>query len=1484
MSLTERPVHSDLKTMLVNNEPCQYAHLVKFERPSKPDAITGLVSTAKQRYTYITDASIDVSFDDGSTDLQGNANGTQVYLANKLLRVGTITEQTKAVASSTSIVVDGNALGATITSNVNIASAGTDLWDITFLAPVTSEDVMYAGFREGDKVTINGTAVNIKAFRSGNVIRVSKIDTNLVAVTNQSVTLKISSEEIISILLNKNSSDYASFINREVYIHRAYFRNGVVVGTPILIFKGIIHNVTFQDSDSDITVTWGLNSHWGDFAQVKGRITSDSFHRALNENGAPQPVSTIKPLYAYDKGFQHAETSIHLLSTYTVMIEKMDVKAKSGFFGIGAKVKVKKYFVPEDRHVNLDFELNAKSIPVVYGVRMLDGIGVFADTLASDSSTVYIVTALCEGEIGGIYDIIIEGNSLICNDQADFDARSTQTSDNTIPLVCRGRADRGDALGGQIITSGTPYFYYNSSGEQASLAYNYTYAANYYMSPYDYGLYNYSAPTQYNTYGVVDGETISLTSPQEIFIDFFSGKTGQKASAQLSNIAYNKQFKVQTSYWIGSNSGEYWGPNHRLLDTAYVVGKYKIKEGETTVPDIKYIVRGKVINCYNYDYSYIHDRKASSESEANFKLGDTVSLYRSDNNALINNGVQIIDKWTFRNPDGTQNTRFRFSATPSLGYDVNGVPSITKFYMKNGANQTWTMTTYNHNLVPSSLVPGPISSTISSVNVGGASIVVNFGSNSYMSVYNDSLEASPSFQVVDAQYGRLSKGDLFPDAILTGTATSTSLTIAGYTTAMYGPEASAILSNFPSALLVSKNTIRLPASANGTDSYYVGDIIEVTRHNTTTGKSIVQTAEITGYNGANKIATIGTIWDFIPTSTDYVRVFPKYADERVSINPAIQTLDYMTSKTYGRGLEITKDVDLPSFNETARKCDTQSNVTVAVASSTTGLVAGDIYKLLSDGEFQWQGTVNNIFTYGSTTFVEFVDCIGKMSNKWNSWKVWKKGNIVYNSNYNFYYIGGSGGTVTTEPSHLSGTIDPDGGATAITYTTNIAIQKVSGAGPANITMDLSNGNFVRSVRNGQKISGYSLYDSDDVSYWRLSGWDEHEQRYVTKNQSNLVIDTGAPLFDNTNSLLEHYNGILRYSSGKYYLDVEEAEGAIQTTDIRTITTDDIVGKIQLSDEGIRGAFNSLTAAFADPGNKFEARSVSFFNSDYLKIDRNVPKKGNLSIPGITNYYNCRLLADGFLNKSRYGLTINMTIRTHGILLLAGTVIQVIYPRYDWISPGKKFRIESITYHPDGLSDIVAKEYDDSFYSASSIRSTALSGPTGAVNTGLLSPTNLIVTSADTQDELLNGVELFWDNNPNVNPSNCYTEIYGGLSPTLYIDVISITSTTTFTTTAPHGLVPGMPIFPKIVSNGLDSEAIYYVLTTPTSTTFTLSSTKTGTTPATFTDGAGLEIKFRTATLLATVAVPIRSYVDNVVNEGTGRVEKYYWVRHKVNQV
>lgn len=1465
MSTTERPVDVALKTMLVNNEPFQYAHLIKFERPSRPDALSGLVSTAAQRYTYLTDASINVSFDDGSTNLSGAPNGTQTYLSNKVLSIGSIQEQIKATSSTTSLVLDGTGLGAYIKADVTITGSGP--WDISISAPYTINDFLAAGFREGDKVAItipNNTTVklNINSFRANNVIRVTKVDDDLISGPVTGCEFSLASEEVISILLDKNSTEYSSFINREVYIYRAYFTDGVMVGSPTCIFKGIINGVSFEDSEPSIKVTWSLASHWADFGQVKGRLTSDSSHRALDSNGVPQVNSALKPIYAYDKGFIHAETSIKLLAKYSVQVQGTpDVESKKGFLGIGASVKVKQNLVKEDRFTNLDFQIQAKAIPVIYGVRKAEGIPIFADTDKSNSNEVYAAVALSEGEIGGIYDVYIDGNSLICNDKADYDARNTST--DKVELVCRGNSSNGDVLQGQRPNTILQPFY-TTSGERISIR-DETIANNPYAWIARLISGTLSGNSTTNSYGLIDGDILQLDSPQNITLEVFTGKTGQKASTQLATKAFNKEFKIQTSYWTGSDTYEYWGPNHRLLDTAYVVGKFIIDADKTTIPEINFIVRGKLINCYNYDYSFMHDDKQGSlivssitttsttititlpsghglvtgnyisltqcnnpqlnfinkqitvsgntatlpnpnqfiyngsatyglinkEFADNFLLGDTVTFSTVGGAQILTTigttTTQIIDKWTFYNPDGTQNVRFRFDNPPDLNYDtVTGNPSITQFQMKKGTN-TWTMVSHNFNRLQGS-VGGAIVSAVSGTSSVSNNLSISFAQNTDMQIEADPDNVTPAFQMVykkaDNTYDSITGISTFNSAIMQGSttiATANPMVLATYYPDTYKASADAALAKYPSNLfLASKNTVKLSSLTSGisaTSNAYTGDVIEITRYNSSTGKSLVQSGVIVGYDGATKIVTIDSIWDFIPVSTDTFRIYPKYSDYRVSINPAIQTLDYITSKTYGKALDPYKDLSLPSWLETARKCDTRSDVTVLTSAGSCSV--GDIYRYTNTaGNIIWQGTVASI----DSGYVTFTDVLGKLTNKWNSWKKFNEKEVLYNSSGELFYVTTAGVFSGNEPLSTTTT-------TGLSNLPSLSLVKFSGSG-TDLTVNIASGNPVQSIQDGQKISGYSLYDCDDINYWKVSGWDEHAQRYATKNQCNISIDTSVPLFDNINGLLEHFNGILRYTAGRYYLDLEELdsyetvstkptsgnyvgrsillssdnrkwrynESAAWELDIRTITTDDIIGKIQLSDEGTRSAFNSLTAAFADPANKFEARNVSFFNSDYLKADRNVPKKGNLSVPGITNYYNTRLLANSFLNKSRYGLSISMTLRPLGFLLLAGSIIQVIYDRYDWSAPGKRFRIESVTYQPDGLVDIVAKEYDDKFYSLSKVKKVAGTGATVVPGVVIYpdsgSPSNLTATT-----DQYNSIILTWECASTTGISNIFTEVW-----------------------------------------------------------------------------------------------------------------------------
>jgi len=692
-------------------------------------------------------------------------------------------------------------------------------------------------------------------------------------------------------------------------------------------------------------------------------------------------------------------------------------------------------------------------------------------------------------------------------------------------------------------------------------------------------------------------------------------------------------------------------------------------------------------------------------------------------------------------------------------------------------------------------------------------------------------------------------------------------------------------------IIVSRNTIKLGLSASSVSDFYKGYTLVLSRFNTSSGRETVQSKVILAYDGLSKIATIDGIWDagFEPVNTDTYKIAPTYPDNRVSINTAIQTLDYMTSERYGKRLNPYKDLDLPSWLESARACDAQSDITVKFQSNT-GVVVGAVYNY-TNGGFHWQGKV--LYTKGSQ-HVRFTEVLGKLTNKWNSWKIFPNGAIVYNKN--IVYVSTVTAIRPTEPTHTSGEVSN------LIVIGSIGVNKVSGAGPAVLLLSTNVGNPVQDTNAaGNIISGYSLYDSDGIDYWRYVGWDEHAQRYVTRHQSNLTIDTSIPIFDNINNLLEHFGGILRYANGKYSLDVEQGEGVILDSAPNNISEDHIIGKIRITDEGIRSSFNSLTVAYPDPANKFQAKNISFFNSNYLKADRNVPKKGNLSIPGITNYYNARLLADKFLIKSRFGLSISLNMSPRGAVLVSGAVIEISHTKYGWDK--KRFRIENITHNTDATIDIVAKEDDNDFYIIKNVSrppSVALAGES-TLSTNR-NPTFLTATNISSQNETIGGIEVRWST-PGVQDSTIETELYTSYVSKLFISAASITSNSVLNFPSPHNLTVGFKLIAKASLNGLVVDTAYYVKQVVDSTKVTLSLTPAGNVITTLVNATNLvDVSFITGEVVATLPGTMNSYIDIISNPVVDpttvpnplltqaqlieldRVRKWYWIRNKITTI
>ena len=222
-----------------------------------------------------------------------------------------------------------------------------------------------------------------------------------------------------------------------------------------------------------------------------------------------------------------------------------------------------------------------------------------------------------------------------------------------------------------------------------------------------------------NALGITHDKGTKFETPISADIEFYAGKRNQKASSILTTNAAN--FKVGQDYFSGSST-DYWGPQHRLLDTAYAVARYSIAEGEVTIPSLDFVVRGKGIECFDYDFSYQQDPAYSGADAASsaFNIGEPVTLKRTSDNANITTTARIADIFQVTPMEGAAITRIRFEEDPGLG-------DVTAFYMVSGSNN-YHFVTYNH-VAQSGTVAQKLEETITaaSANSGGSSADITVG-------------------------------------------------------------------------------------------------------------------------------------------------------------------------------------------------------------------------------------------------------------------------------------------------------------------------------------------------------------------------------------------------------------------------------------------------------------------------------------------------------------------------------------------------------------------------------------------------------------------------------------------------------------------------------------------------------------------------------------------------------------------------------------
>jgi len=1466
----KKSINSDIETLLVSNGEFEYAHLIKFERPNAPDNLQ--FRTNANRYAYFTDAARDISFDDASIDQDGNANGAQIYRANRVKSLGAYSETIQAKATSMNLVLGAEHLNASVSVTGTLANAG----HFTYSSGFSSEefDFVELGFREGDLVSFrrnDGTAINdgtnsttsakyiITGFtnsnqkltlaRTGNDSTVDFFDIGFPSSDiNTAFTISLESEELRGILaIESNTLSTPTFFNREVFIYKIFIdpETGAILGAGdstkingILTFKGIISSCTLNEKPKGSTVTWALTSHWGDFNERKGRITSDSAHRGLDSQMQPQPQQALRPLHAGDMGFLHAESSLAALAEY----QRFETRKEYRFFskkagGLRGLSGGKNYHMEEvevtdtiDEKINLDLGLSAANIPLIYGVRKIEGIPVFADTKNNNSRELHVIYAIAEGEVHGMYNLHIDGVSTVCTDQSDFDVRNghTGTTKDETKMVCYGRMARGETLPGlkdgglsglveptniqnTAITEpeGIPLISVSPSGElnfnfvtsTASPGGGFSYSFNFtpqYTFNWDFsGIAaaipatkvsvqhpQTKSPAPGDSKGIGQGEIITLDSlfgnEFDLSLTFMKGTPDQGALSQLVSIADQKAFKRQVDYYdLGGKNLPYWSNNHRLVDTAYVHVRYELSEEMTEIPELEYTVRGKVYENYNYDNTYVKDPATTSFVPRNITTGatnyqirenDVVNVEVSFNNgssfetAKTSSGstsFRVMDMYEVVNHNGNTEFRYRLDETPfykndgSTRLSPNGFPTFDKIRL-NKSGTTWTMLPWNAGSYKT-----PQNFPNQKVDVANFSVLEGKLRVGLSSSNATTLAATGNaYQLMPRVAGASLTGDLqhFKTNVFraenNNTTNFTLTDTKNYTSA---PTASASDYSIQSARKYDLSSIS--GFSAKSSSEIEGQFLKIIE----TGEE----REIMTKSGGS--VTISSPFAFAPDTNNTFTITGSGRDLRAGTNPAMQLLDYMTNQIYGKDLDLETDIDLESFIATGKLCDTRSDVTIKLSSGTP--TVGNRYVFnpsnLNDGSGAltvtsdmrgptFSGKVKSFDS--SSNLVTFTECTGKIYYEYNDYRIYDRGDVIASkfpstgARSFSQYINNASGILVDDPADSS---------TSKTRAMGNMSSQLNGFrfsdGSTTLIMDTA----VEPL--------YSLYDSDFIKYWRYTGWEHHHQRWVTRHQTNHLIDTSKSVFENVNLMLQHFNGILSYENGNYVLGIESQEDAPVSTKTFNGTTynenvnpyfiehSDIIGDIKLTDNSNKKSRNLVKATLPDPSLAYDNRNISFLNADYLKADRNIRKSGSLAFSGITNYFNGRINSERYLTKTRYAKEVTFKVGQKGLLMKPGQVLGLTYEPFGFTN--KLFRIENLNFNADCTVTIKGVEYDDAVYFISSQLKTKLFSENTGTNLKAKAPgapTNFTISELSNSPGML---QLSWTNATDFREETDFTEVW-----------------------------------------------------------------------------------------------------------------------------
>jgi len=270
--------------------------------------------------------------------------------------------------------------------------------------------------------------------------------------------------------------------------------------------------------------------------------------------------------------------------------------------------------------------------------------------------------------------------------------------------------------------------------------------------------------------------------------------------------------------------------------------------------------------------------------------------------------------------------------------------------------------------------------------------------------------------------------------------------------------------------------------------------------------------------------------------------------------------------------------------------------------------------------------------------------------------------------------------------------------------------------PVSVLLD-----YMRNPRFGKGLPNDSF---DMTSFGVAADLCEQTVQYTSATSgkaftTDQVVDTGQTLMNNTKMLLSGFRGILPYQVGQYHLKIEHggddtdiAATPTEPNTVYTITTDHIVGGVQLQAPSKKNKINRAVLTFVDPDADYQANQVvypedgssddtTFLAEDGIRLE----KKYTFNM--ITNREQALQMAEVLVKKSRQNQTISLNTTTDPANVSVGDLVRITNAN---IALDGIFRVQSVDLTSQGQLAFTGTQHVASDYVINA-KSTAPAKPT-----------------------------------------------------------------------------------------------------------------------------------------------------------------------------